>query len=101
LDLFERLATIAETATGRTVFTTSLGLEDQAIVHAIFTQDLPVDVVTLDHGRLFPETYQVWTETEQRYGRRIRALYPDHRGLEERVARQGIDGFRASLEARK
>ena len=101
LDLFERLATIAETATGRTVFTTSLGIEDQAIAHAIFTQNLPVDVVTLDTGRLFPETYQVWSETEQRYGRRIRALYPDHRGLEGLVARQGIDGFRASLEARK
>jgi phosphoadenosine phosphosulfate reductase len=101
LDLFERLATIAETATGRIVFTTSLGLEDQAIAHAIFTQDLPVDVVTLDTGRLFPETYQVWSETEQRYGRRIRALYPDHRGLEALVARQGIDGFRVSLEARK
>jgi phosphoadenosine phosphosulfate reductase len=101
LDLFERLATIAEMATGRIVFTTSLGLEDQAIAHAIFAQDLPVDVVTLDTGRLFPETYQVWSETEQRYGRRIRALYPDHRGLEGLVARQGIDGFRASLEARK
>jgi phosphoadenosine phosphosulfate reductase len=101
LDLFERLAAIAETATGRIVFTTSLGLEDQAIAHAIFTQDLPVDVVTLDTGRLFPETYEVWSETEQRYGRGIRALYPDHRALETLVTRQGIDGFRASIEARK
>jgi phosphoadenosine phosphosulfate reductase len=83
------------------VFTTSLGLEDQAIAHAIFAQDLAIDVVTLDTGRLFPETYQLWVDTERRYGRRIRALAPDHLSLEALVARQGIDGFRASIEARR
>ena len=57
--------------------------------------------MTLDTGRLFPETYQVWAETEQRYGRRIRALSPEHRSVEAWVARHGIDGFRASVEARQ
>jgi phosphoadenosine phosphosulfate reductase len=99
-DLFERLALAAAAVPGRLVFTTSLGLEDQAIAHAIFAQDLALDVVTLDTGRLFPETYQLWADTERRYGRRIRALAPDHRGLEALVSRQGIDGFRASVEAR-
>src|SRR5262245_33508511 len=100
-DLFERLALTAAALSGRLVFTTSLGLEDQAIAHAIFAQDLAIDVVTLDTGRLFPETYQLWADTERRYGRRIRGLSPDHRSLEALVARQGIDGFRASLEARR
>src|SRR6266481_8973213 len=71
LDLFERLAAVRDAVTGRLVFTTSFGLEDQAITHAIFTQDLSaqdlaIDVVTLDTGRLFPETHQVWAETERR-----------------------------------
>jgi phosphoadenosine phosphosulfate reductase len=35
--------------------------------------------VTLDTGRLFPETYTLWAETERRYGRRIRAIYPNAR----------------------
>jgi phosphoadenosine phosphosulfate reductase len=100
-DLFERLALVAVAVPGRLVFTTSLGLEDQAIAHAIFTQDLAIDVVTLDTGRLFPETYQLWADTERRYGQRIRAFAPDRRGLEAMVARQGIDGFRASVEARR
>src|SRR5262245_62556461 len=100
-DLLGRLALVAEHVSGRVVFTTSLGLEDQAIAHAIFSQDLAIDVVTLDTGRLFPETYEVWTETERRYGRRIRGLSPDHRSVEALVARQGIDGFRASIEARR
>lgn len=101
LDLFRRLAAARNEIAGRIVFTTSFGLEDQAIGHAIFTQDLPIEVVTLDTGRLFPETFQVWTETEERYGRRIRALVPERRAVEAWVTRHGIDGFRSSIEARQ
>src|SRR5262249_60081041 len=85
---------------GTIVFTTSFGIEDQAIADAIFTQDLEIDVVTLDTGRLFPEMYDLWAATERRYGRRVRALYPDRRELEALVARQGVNGFLGSLEAR-
>src|SRR3954447_2855306 len=91
LDLFERLATARREISGAIVFTTSFGIEDQAIAHAIFAQDLAIDVVTLDTGRLFPDTYQVWAETEQRYGRRIRAFFPEHRDVEAWIARHGID----------
>jgi len=100
-DLFARLALVADKVPGPIVFTTSLGLEDQALTHAIFSQVLAIDVVTLDTGRLFPETYQVWADTEARYGRRIHGLSPDRARLEQLVARQGINGFRASVEARK
>jgi hypothetical protein len=57
LDLAQRLAVIRGTIRGRVVFTTSFGIEDQAIAHAIFRQALTIDVVTLDTGRLFPQTY--------------------------------------------
>jgi phosphoadenosine phosphosulfate reductase len=101
LDLNDRLTAARREIAGPIVFTTSFGLEDQAIAHAIFTQDLPIEVVTLDTGRLFPQTYAVWSETEARYGRRIRALYPERRAVEGFVAEHGIDGFRASIEARQ
>ena len=101
LDLDERLKAVRHEIAGPLVFTTSFGLEDQAIAHAIFTQALPIDVVTLDTGRLFPQTYQVWSETEARYGRRIRALYPERRAVEAFVAAHGIDGFRSSVGARQ
>jgi phosphoadenosine phosphosulfate reductase len=100
LDLFERLATIRAEISGRVVFTTSFGLEDQAIAHAIFAQALAIDVATLDTGRLFPETYDVWAETERRYGVRVLAFTPEHRAVEALIAGQGIDGFRSSVEAR-
>jgi phosphoadenosine phosphosulfate reductase len=100
LDLFARLTAIRNSVRGRIVFTTSFGLEDQAITHALFSQRLEVDVATLDTGRLFPETYEVWASTERRYGTRIVAFTPDRAGVEALIARQGIDGMRSSVAAR-
>jgi phosphoadenosine phosphosulfate reductase len=100
LDLFQRLAAIRSGISGRIVFTTSFGLEDQAIAHAIFSQALAIDIATLDTGRLFPETHEVWAATERRYGTRVAAFTPDHRSVEALIARQGIDGLRSSVDAR-
>ena len=100
-NLMKRLATIRGVVRGRIVFTTSFGIEDQAIGHAVFAQDLDIDVVTLDTGRLFQETYELWSRTERRYGRRILAFCPDHTSVEALVAHQGVDGFFASVDARR
>ena len=99
----ERLARAAHAISGRLVFTTSFGLEDQAITHVIFRAglDVHVEIVTLDTGRLFPETYDLWAQTEDHYGRRISSVSPDRAGLEALVSAQGINGFRHSVEARK
>jgi len=100
LDLFQRLVVIRNEVDGPIVFTTSFGLEDQAIAHAIFVQNLAIEIVTLDTGRLFPETYQLWAHTEQHYGWRIRAIVPRSSAVESFVTRHGIDGFRSSVEVR-
>ncbi|HLK81739.1 MAG TPA: phosphoadenylyl-sulfate reductase [Xanthobacteraceae bacterium] len=100
LNLAERLAGFRKALDGAIVFTTSFGLEDQIILHHICEAGLDVDVVTLDTGRLFPETYTTWEETEQRYGLRIRAVYPEQAALEELIAGQGINGFYRTREAR-
>jgi len=101
LDLPQRIAAARNTVSGRIVFTTSFGIEDQAIAHAIFSQAIAIDVLTLDTGRLFPETYELWARTERRYGRRIHAICPDRVGVESLVACQGINGFYTSVAARK
>ena len=100
LDLPERMRRIRDAIGGRIVLTTSFGLEAQAITHAICERDLAIDIVTIDTGRLFPETHAVWAETEARYGRRIRGISPNHERVEAFVARDGINGFRASPQAR-
>ncbi len=96
----ERLRSACEAVQGRIVFTTSFGIEDQLIAHHVFSLGLPIEVATLDTGRLFPSTYRLWQETEERYGHRIRAYYPDAKALSGLVADAGINGFYHSREAR-
>ena len=62
--------------------------------------DIDVDLVTLDTGRLFPQTYDLWAETEQRFGRRISAIYPQQDDVAALVDRHGINGFYRSRQAR-
>jgi phosphoadenosine phosphosulfate reductase len=96
----ERLIELRRTISGRIVFTHGFGVEGQLIFHWLAEHELDIEVVTLDTGRLFPETYALWAETERRYGRRIKALYPERVALEAMVARYGIEGFYESKQAR-
>ena len=97
----ERIEHFCREAAGKVVFTTSFGPEDQAILHILQNLSLDIDVVTLDTGRLFPETYALWAETERRYGRRIRAVYPQHENVEALIERHGINGFYDAPAARQ
>jgi phosphoadenosine phosphosulfate reductase len=96
----ERLRSLREAVPGRIVFTTSFGLEDQALAHLIFTERLDIDVATLDTGRLSPSTYQLCQDTEERYGRRIRSYHPDAAALAALAADIGANGFLHSKAAR-
>jgi len=102
LEAPDRLVALREALPGeRIVFTTSLGIEDQAITHMIAKAGLDIAFATLDTGRLFPETYDVWAQTEALYGIAITPFYPRSNATEALVARDGINGFRNSVEARK
>jgi phosphoadenosine phosphosulfate reductase len=96
----DRLEGLRAEVDGRIVFTTSFGIEDQAVAHFIFTRGLEIEVSTLDTGRLFPSTYKVWEETERRYGVRIVSWHPVGEALADFVAVAGINGFYGSKEAR-
>ncbi len=85
---------------GKTLFTTSFGIEDQIISHMIFENDIPVDVATLDTGRLFPQTYKVFNETIKRYRKKISVYFPDHESVENMVTEKGPFSFFSSRENR-
>jgi phosphoadenosine phosphosulfate reductase len=99
-DIGDRLRAAVEGIGGRIVFTTSFGIEDQLIAHHIFAGRLPIEVVTLDTGRLFSETRALWKETEERYAAEIRAFHPDREAVDALLAEQGADGFYYSKKAR-
>jgi phosphoadenosine phosphosulfate reductase len=100
VSLVDRLRWARGAVAGRLVLTTSFGVEDQLLTHAAVQAGCDIDIVTLDTGRLFPETYDAWAETERRYGIRIKAFLPDKATLEPLLARVGVNGFRASVENR-
>lgn len=97
----EGLALIAELFPGKVVFSTSLGQEDQVITQLIAAQNLPIQIFSLDTGRLFPETLELLARTESKYKTRIKVYYPETASVERLVAGIGINGFYESVENRK
>ncbi len=49
---------------------------------------------------MFPQTYAVWADTEQRYGIKIDAYAPGSEALAHLVRQNGINGFYHSVDAR-
>jgi phosphoadenosine phosphosulfate reductase len=85
---------------GKVVFTTSFGIEDQVITDIIFNNNIPVEVITLDTGRLFPETYQVFSETILKYRKKINVCFPDAGDIEKLMTLKGPFSFYESKENR-
>ena len=97
----QSLRFIAESFSGKAIFSSSFGWEDQVITHMIFSNNLPIKVFTLETGRLFPETYYVWNRTLERYRQPIHAFYPQHEAVENMVSTKGPSSFYESVENRK
>lgn len=100
--LEDKIKQISDAVQGKIVFSTSFGIEDQVISHAIFAQKIKnIEVFTLDTGRLFPETYAVWDKTQLQYNEKIKAYYPEASTLENFVTANGINAFYNSVDSRK
>jgi phosphoadenosine phosphosulfate reductase len=97
----ERLAFLFTLSQENIVFSTSFGLEDQILTHLISSANLPVKFITLDTGRLFQETYNVFELTRVRYKIAVHVYVPDKDELEEFVNANGINSFYQSVEQRK
>jgi phosphoadenosine phosphosulfate reductase len=86
---------------GEVTLSSSLGQEDQIISHIILSNQLDVKIFTLDTGRMFPETYSVWSRTNERYNTTIEAYYPTASKIEKYVTEKGPNAFYDSVENRK
>ena len=100
--LEEKLRFLNDNISGKVVFSTSFGFEDQVILHAILSQNLKnIEIFTLDTGRVFPETYSTWYKTELKYQTKIKPYYPPTTEIENFVTTNGINAFYDSVELRK
>jgi len=85
----------------KVIFTTSLGIEDQVITHKLFSNNIDVKVITLDTGRLFPQTYDVFSNTIIKYNKKISVYFPEYESVEKMVTKKGPFSFYQSVENRK
>ncbi len=101
LPALEIIRAVTQRFPGKVAFSTSFGIEDQALSHLIFAHELPVRVFTLDTGRNFQETYSTWNKTLIRYGQPIEAYAPLAASVEALVAKKGPNSFYESIDNRK
>nr|MCU0385978.1 phosphoadenosine phosphosulfate reductase family protein [Flavihumibacter sp.] len=69
--------------------------------HLIARQSLPIQLFTLDTGRLFQETYDLLDKTIARYKVRIQAFFPQAPAVEQLLTEKGPNSFYESVENRK
>lgn len=101
LDEIESLRVLSQLFPGKVVFSTSFGLEDQAITDLIFSNTIDINVFTLDTGRMFSETYYTWNQTNERYHTKVKAYYPQQEILETYILNNGPNAFYESVDLRK
>jgi phosphoadenosine phosphosulfate reductase len=97
----ETLAFLAEEYPNQVVFSTSFGQEDQVIIDFIGQNQLPMTVFTLDTGRLFQETYDVFHKTVRKYKTEIKTYFPETAAVEALLNQKGPNSFYDSVENRK
>ncbi|MDB5248190.1 MAG: phosphoadenylyl-sulfate reductase [Segetibacter sp.] len=100
ISIEEMLEQLALSYPGQVCFSTSFSWEDQIITHYILSNNLPIKIFTLDTGRLFPETYSVWSRTIERYNATIDVYYPDNSLLQPFVTEKGPNSFYEAPENR-
>ena len=93
---------VAEFGThGELAFANSFGAEDMVLTDLILSQALPIEVFSLDTGRLPAETYSLMGKVEQRYDAKLKVFFPDATAVETLVRSHGINAFYDSVELRK
>lgn len=98
----DALAFVLENFEGKKVFSTSFGIEDQLLTHYVAPHFEKLSVFTLDTGRQFNETYEVFHKTQKKYPElHIETFFPEEKDIMEYVASNGINGFYDSIEKRK
>ncbi|MDA3879944.1 MAG: phosphoadenylyl-sulfate reductase [Prolixibacteraceae bacterium] len=99
--IVESIAQLCEMYPGNVVFTTSFGFEDQVVTDIICSNNLPVEIVTLDTGRLFEETYKVFNRTIEKYKINIKTYHPSGQAVGKLLEEKGPFSFYKSVENRK
>jgi len=79
----------------------SMGAEDQVLIHMLMKINPHFRIFTLDTGRLFPETLDLIQKTREHFKADIEVFFPDYKLVQQMVREKGINLFYESVENRK
>jgi phosphoadenosine phosphosulfate reductase len=82
-------------------FANSFGAEDMVLTDIILKNQLPIEIFSLDTGRLPTETYDLMAETEAHYHTKLNIYFPQPSAVEFYVKKNGINAFYESITLRK
>jgi phosphoadenosine phosphosulfate reductase len=82
-------------------FANSLGAEDMVLTDLIVRNKLPIEIFSLDTGRLPAETYELMAAVDKHYGLKVKIYFPQSEEVETYVRNQGINAFYDSVTLRK
>ena len=82
-------------------FANSLGAEDMVLTDLIVKSGLPIEIFSLDTGRLPLETYDLMAAVDQHYGLKLKIYFPQSAAVETYVRAHGINAFYESIALRK
>ena len=82
-------------------FANSLGAEDMVLTDLIAKSGLPIEIFSLDTGRLPLETYDLMAAVQQHYDLKLKVFFPQSEAVENFVRTNGINAFYESIELRK
>jgi phosphoadenosine phosphosulfate reductase len=84
------------------VFASSLAAEDMVITDLILKHQLPIEIFSLETGRLHPETLAVLDRIKDKYnGYEVKLYHPKPELVEEYVSKKGLNAFYDSVELRR
>ncbi|MDD2883940.1 MAG: phosphoadenylyl-sulfate reductase [Dechloromonas sp.] len=82
-------------------FANSLGAEDMVLTDLILKAKLPIEIFSLDTGRLPLETYDLMAAVHRHYGHKLKVYFPQAEEVESFVRNHGINAFYDSVTLRK
>ncbi len=82
-------------------FANSYGAEDMVLTDLIAKENLPIEIFSLDTGRLPAETYTLMGDVENTYAIKPVVFFPRHEAVESYVRGKGINAFYESIDLRK
>ena len=82
-------------------FANSLGAEDMVLTDLIVKHKLPIEIFSLDTGRLPAETYALIATFDRHYRLKLKVYFPQAEEVESYVRQHGINGFYDSVTLRK